>query len=494
MGKNTIFHIQMPRSGSSLLPLSCAGVLKLVHSDGETSSEISHIELFDLLNQVKKGSIERFQKCVLVIRDPRSLLVSRHPEFPQQCFFGFDHSLCIETNWISYTNPGIFDYFSAIALLQEFFGSNLLIIYFEELFTDLQRNIARYQSFTGLSHTIVNCHFEKNKLDHTRVAPWKQIKNIPRIKKLFTIEPKLFDLLEAWGYEKDQTWFTELNQAISDASRVEQGTIIGYFTKHNHYAAEAERLERSTKRLKLPIDLTPIARSRDWLSMVRFKSKFLKNLRHKMRGPLIYIDVDAVVHSDPWPYLSTLDCDVAFCAFRDGMARSGTIYLADTPGATAFLQDWGERLEANPEAWDQHPFDDISREQRISSDHNYSVQFLPPALCYVFDRKKQAAVDSLIPCVEHLQASREITRGPNLENRRIRLRQIEQFDRLEKIKTEVQELTAWLLNSKNTTKQSVNLKNLELDEINQRLIKLETKLTSTKPKKKSYKTKKVVSS
>ncbi len=68
------------------------------------------------------------------------------------------------------------------------------------------------------------------------------------------------------------------------------------------------------------------------------------------------------------------------------------------------------------------------------------------------------------------------------------------FIRAEHLNAQINELTAWLLNSKNTTRQSVNLKHLELDEINQRLLKLETKQASTTPQKKSYKTKKVVSS
>lgn len=482
----------MPRSGSSLLSFTFTPELKELQAVGGALVDMTHIDLLDLLKRVQSGKIERSEQCVLMIRDPRSLLVTRHPEFPQQCFFGFDHSLCVEPNWISYTNPGIFDYFNATVALQEALGSNLLIIYFEELFTDLLRVIDKLQNFTGLSHDFINEHFKKIILDDSRVAPWKEIKNIPRIKRLFNIEPKLFDLLEAWGYEKDQTWFAEINQPISDASQVEQGIIVGYFTKHNHYAAEAERLERSTKRLNLPIQLTPISMSKDWLSMVRFKSNFLKNLRNKMRGPLLYIDVDAVIHSDPWPYLNTLECDVAFCAFRDGKARSGTIYLADTPGANVFLQDWGERLEANPEVWDQLPFDDISREQRKTSGNNYRVQFLPPSLCYVFDRKNQAAVNSIIPCVEHLQASREITRSSNLEQRRIRVKQIEQIDRMENLKSGVNELISCMLNSIKATKKPVKFTQLELDDIYQRLINLETKLTPTAPKRKLKKYTKLI--
>jgi hypothetical protein len=116
---------------------------------------------------------------------------------------------------------------------------------------------------------------------------------------------------------------------------------------------------------------------------------------------------------------------VAFCAFRDGKARSGTIYLDDTPGAALFLQDWQRRLDQAPDAWDQIPFNDFTREQLSTSHPAFRVQFLPPELCYIFDRDAQSQGTLHAPIVEHLQASREKKEGPKLQRRRSRIEELE---------------------------------------------------------------------
>jgi len=239
----------------------------------------------------------------------------------------------------------------------------------------------------------------------------------------FRLAPELFESLDAWKYETNRDWFDELTKVAPEGMDDLAGLIVAYFTEDNHYVQEARRLEASVKRFYLPLSLTGISNQGDWLVNVRFKARFLSHVRKAHCGPLLYVDVDSVIHRDPWPYLNGLDCDVAFCAFRDGKARSGTIYLADTPGASHFLGDWVRRIDDNPAAWDQHPLDDIAREQRTINNTTYRVQFLPPSLCWVFDRVGQVSslCSEVAPIIEHLQASREGKSGPLLERRRERI-------------------------------------------------------------------------
>ena len=183
--------------------------------------------------------------------------------------------------------------------------------------------------------------------------------------------------------------------------------------------ASAERLE-----LAVAIEEVP---SQNWLQIVRSKVQFLISQRRDRRGPLLYVDVDAVFHSDPWQQLAVLGADVSFAVLLDGKARSGTMYLADTPGASTFLQDWQQRLHASPEAWDQHPLTGIAREAADGTSLGYSWHNLPPGLCYIFDRAEKTAGTGVVPVIEHLQASREM-RDPtsvHCARRRERIRDID---------------------------------------------------------------------
>jgi len=97
-------------------------------------------------------------------------------------------------------------------------------------------------------------------------------------------------------------------------------------------------------------------------------------------------------------------------------------------------------------------------------------------------------------CELHFEfEAQDISKGYNKLLDKLCNQDSKKFDiiRAEHLNAEIDELTAWILKSKNTTRNPFNSKEKELDEINQRLIKLETKLTSTKPKKKLYKAKKV---
>ena len=64
-----------------------------------------------------------------------------------------------------------------------------------------------------------------------------------------------------------------------------------------------------------------------WLANTRYKTKFMIEARKLHRGPLLHVDVDAVFHGDPWPYLNGLDCDAAFCVFRATERRGAARFI-----------------------------------------------------------------------------------------------------------------------------------------------------------------------
>lgn len=187
-------------------------------------------------------------------------------------------------------------------------------------------------------------------------------------------------------------------------------------------------MKASADRFALAIHLEEMPQS-SWLEIVRSKVEFLTRMRREKRGPLLYVDVDAFFHADPWLALEDMDADVSFALLLDNKARSGTIYLADTEGALNFLKDWQGRLCSAPDAWDQHPLNDIARDSRTGSDIGYCWRNLPAGLCYIFDKADRTAGVGVTPVIEHLQASREM-RDPNSVlclRRRERVRQIDEI-------------------------------------------------------------------
>ena len=135
------------------------------------------------------------------------------------------------------------------------------------------------------------------------------------------------------------------------------------------------------------------------------KPGVLVGMRRKHRGPMLYVDVDAVFHRNPWPSLAALDCDIAAYHEPDGHLLSGTLYINDTPAAATLLDEWAAACGANPDEWDQLVLERILAEDAARAEPRYRQARLPVAYCWIFDKIDNAASAQVY--IEHLQASRE---------------------------------------------------------------------------------------
>ncbi len=189
-----------------------------------------------------------------------------------------------------------------------------------------------------------------------------------------------------------------------EGSAAGRGTVVGFYTRDSLYEQEAARMRRSAEVLGLPVELTPMDSAGSWVRNAGLKAGFLRAARQRLRGPLVYVDVDAVFHGDPWPLLSTFDCDVAVHVTGKGELQSGTILLNDTPATATLLEDWVAATEANPDEWDQRVLHRVIDE----AVENGRLKFirLPNTLCWITDRKDERPNGPII--IEHLQASREL--------------------------------------------------------------------------------------
>ncbi len=192
----------------------------------------------------------------------------------------------------------------------------------------------------------------------------------------------------------------------------------------------------SASRLGLTVQTTAIESAGSWVRNAALKPTFLLEARKKYRGPLLYVDVDAVFHRDPWPVLSDLDCDVA--VYREaGRLISATIFLQDTEATLDLLAEWKRRCDKDPEVWDQVVLQGILDDDREST-LNYRVEELSASFCWIFDRLSNAKGSDVY--IEQLQASRQANasnkrgRNKSLERRAERIAAIEKILGLPKSK------------------------------------------------------------
>lgn len=181
--------------------------------------------------------------------------------------------------------------------------------------------------------------------------------------------------------------------------------IVAFYTTDPIYEHEAKRMSASARRVGLEVVSTPVTGTGDWVRNASMKAQFLAEQRRIHSGPFLYVDVDAVFHRDPWPYLNTINADVAVYYEESGRLLAGTILISDTPAAQRLLDEWMERCNANPDIWDQVVLEDIIAEDAALSTPQYRIGLLPVSFCWIFDKLDNNVVEKVF--IEQLQASRE---------------------------------------------------------------------------------------
>ncbi len=206
------------------------------------------------------------------------------------------------------------------------------------------------------------------------------------------------------------------------------GDVVGFYTSNSMYEHEAARMVASARRLGLNVHTTAVDSAGSWVRNAALKPTFLLEARKAHRGQLLYVDVDAVFHRDPWPALMNYDCDLAVYR-EEGRLISATILLHDTPATLRLLEIWKERCDRDPDIWDQVVLEQILDEDRDSASPQWSVRELPASYCWIFDRLSNRTSDAVY--VEQLQASRQakahekLGRNKMLERRQQRIEMIE---------------------------------------------------------------------
>lgn len=176
--------------------------------------------------------------------------------------------------------------------------------------------------------------------------------------------------------------------------------VIAYYTDDQIYSQHARLLQKSLDKFGITYDIECIETT-DWLTATAFKPAFILRKLESHREPLLYIDIDTIVHTDIRDTLSAIDKDIAVHYTPDNELLSGVIYLRPTENTFLLLRLWSEAMKSDPGTWDQKVLQKI-----LAANSRVSVHQLPAEYIYIFDTFRER-YPGLQPIIEHLQASRE---------------------------------------------------------------------------------------
>jgi len=248
-----------------------------------------------------------------------------------------------------------------------------------------------------------------------------------RVALLSSIAPGLEERSRAEGYPARAA-----RRAAKPGS--DRGTIIAFHTPDPVYRAEAERLKSTLDALGLEHRFYEISPETNWVRTTLLKPSWIIPARDELSGPLLYLDVDAFVHHDPWPYLSQFHGDLGAVVYANGQLNSATLWINDTQGARDLLAEWKAAadqrreadhgsLEATGDNGDQGVLKNVVLVDEARTTRRFLVHRLPVNLAYIFDRTDTYCVGPVM--IEQLQVSRESAgHQQRLARRRARLQEL----------------------------------------------------------------------
>jgi SAM-dependent methyltransferase len=198
---------------------------------------------------------------------------------------------------------------------------------------------------------------------------------------------------------------------------------VACYSEGTEYEREAEILKASLDRVGMAHHVEGFPTRGDWYANTAEKARFIRRIRDEVKGPLLYVDVDAFVHENCDAYFKDLaDRGYDFGAhWYRGPAKggdrtqkreegwrmlSGTLFLGDTPGCRQLLSDW----TALNDLWRSRGMMQGGGQKNLwfttTCRKDLRIARLPGGYCYVFDRSFFYEPGEPI-VIEHTIASRD---------------------------------------------------------------------------------------
>lgn len=244
-----------PRSGTSLIYNMISSFItdfrceefevqatERLHRHGNIVTKFP-LDILSLQFIIEHNSFNKNIFFIVITRDIRDILTSRHPNIPNEYFISYNNSWWPQdTNFNEWKNdaPGIKDIYNALQKSRHIENITLLEVPYEKIISDtfyVQQQIEKLTNvkFSGnfsdfYQHSEKHAYKysgeyqakdeslvrESKKIDNSRVAKWRKPEHLARIYEQFTSHPELFNILIQTGYEKNNDWFDEIKSAMSE--------------------------------------------------------------------------------------------------------------------------------------------------------------------------------------------------------------------------------------------------------------------------------------
>lgn len=145
-------------------------------------------------DEIKEYANEVDVKVLLCIRDPKSLLTSFHKSVPDDYFYHADKQYFVKKNGsATLSNPGLIPVHNAIMKMHN---------------SDLDTEIVRYEDTLKRPYTPGKTPVKMSRalngdrpIDTSRLEAWRD--HMPRLKDQFSRFPKLYEIMDIYGYDID---------------------------------------------------------------------------------------------------------------------------------------------------------------------------------------------------------------------------------------------------------------------------------------------------
>lgn len=244
--KKQIIICGYPRSGTSLLYNMMTATLQDFQFDTFENSCTRYInrcgnyiskvplDVFQIRHLPGKNVLKKKLYVVILLRDPRDIITSRHPRLPGSYFIGYESCYRIDgPNGYDpqLVNPGIQAIYQEIESLRSLPGIELVFVKYEDLVEKpdfIQHFLGQclqvtfngqFSSFheagDSLAYQYQGCRApldpslvrENRPVDPSRIGKWRTTEHKERVQTQFSGHSELFDIVRRYGYESDDSWF-----------------------------------------------------------------------------------------------------------------------------------------------------------------------------------------------------------------------------------------------------------------------------------------------
>ena len=118
--------------------------------------------------------------------------------------------------------------------------------------------------------------------------------------------------------------------------------LISFYTdidNRTYYSDHAKRLQENCQTLNIPIDIIKLESQGDYRLNCLAKPKFILEMMQKKQKPVVWMDVDSIIHEELTVFDTVETYDIGFAAVHNNI-KASPIYLNYNPLVLEFIQNW----------------------------------------------------------------------------------------------------------------------------------------------------------